>query len=127
MRGMLGLLVLTAVAAVAQNAVVYHWQDGEAARLGALLQGAGYSVRVVDSAAVVAEGGFMRAEDDLLVLGEARHFPAAGFAGVDAYLQRGGRLLLLGGQPFSEPIFMHDGHWQSRAELLEQLKTLSGT
>ncbi|MDQ0291098.1 hypothetical protein [Oligosphaera ethanolica] len=127
MRGMLGLLVLTAVAAVAQNAVVYHWQDGEAARLGALLQGAGYDVRVVDSAAVAADTAFMRAEDDLLVLGEARHFPAAGFAGVDAYLQHGGRLLLLGGQPFSEPIYIHDGHWQSRAELLEQLKTLAGT
>ncbi|MDD4538739.1 MAG: DUF4350 domain-containing protein [Lentisphaeria bacterium] len=127
MRGMLGVLVLSAVAVVAQNAVVYHWQDGEAVRLGALFREAGYGVRVVDNAAIVGNDAFMRAEDELLVLGDARHFPAAGFAGVDAYLQRGGRLLILGGQPFSEPIYLHDGRWQSRAELLEQLKTLPGT
>ena len=77
MRSMLGVVMLSAVAVMAQNAVVYHWQDGEAARLGALFRAAGYRVRVVDSAAVVADSTGMRTEDDLLVVGDARHFPAA--------------------------------------------------
>lgn len=126
MRAMLGLLLLTALAVGAQNAVIYHWQDGEAARLGALFREAGYNPRVVDSAAIVADGAFMRAEDELLVLGDAQYFPAAAFAELDAYLQGGGRLLILGGQPFTQPIYLHDGRWQSHAALLEQLKVLPG-
>jgi hypothetical protein len=123
----MGLLFLSSSVLTAQQALVHHWQEDEAARLGALLRDGGFAVRVLDNAALVAEDALAQAQDELLVLGEARHCPAAAFAGVDAFLQRGGRLLLLGGQPFTEPTYWHEGQWLSRAAMLEQLKSLPGT
>jgi hypothetical protein len=50
---------------------------------------------------------------DLLVLPYGSAFPADDWAVIQNYLQRGGNLLILGGQPFRVPVTMKDGVFQA--------------
>jgi len=54
---------------------------------------------------------------DLLILAGGKAFPAGAAGAIKGFLAGGGRLIVLGGPPFSLPLFHLDGEWLSRSEV----------
>jgi hypothetical protein len=50
----------------------------------------------------------------LLVLPYGSAFPEAAWSSISAYLEKGGNLLVLGGQPFTRAAYQSDGEWKLR-------------
>ncbi len=71
----------------------------------------------------------------LLVLPFGSAFPEAGWPSIEAFLQRGGNLLALGGRPFSRPAYHDASGWHlrdyqvrfMRALMIDQYQTTPGS
>ena len=85
--------------------------------------GLGGEVALLDGAA--ACDGRAHAALSLYVIPNARSYPAQGFAPLAAYLERGGKLLLLGGPPFQNPVWRLRGGWIDRAGIVAELQTIA--
>src|SRR5579859_319709 len=100
------ILVLPLLSPALTAQVVVFWQPGfptvssrpvDRATLSAALHPA-----FVDLKALEATGALDQAE--LLVLPYGSAFPVGAWKAIDAYLQHGGNLLVLGGQPLQAPV-----------------------
>ena len=86
--------------------------------------GLGGEVALLDGAA--ACDGRAHAALSLYVIPNARSYPAQGFAPLAAYLERGGKLLLLGGPPFQNPVWRLRGGWIDRAGIVATVLSTLG-
>ncbi len=58
----------------------------------------------------------------LYVVPHAVVYPADAFRALALYLRRHGDLLTIGGPPFTDPVWRHDGEWINRAIIRERLR-----
>ncbi|MFQ6133244.1 MAG: hypothetical protein ACE5R4_14475, partial [Armatimonadota bacterium] len=92
-----------------------------AAQTAALLREAGLGVTMLDGDRLAAEGLLASSRFDLLALPDCRAFPAEAVEPLMRYLRTGGKLLCLGGPPFSRLAWQMDGQWLDRDGLLARL------
>ena len=60
----------------------------------------------------------------VLVLPYGSAFPEGDWTAIEAFLQRGGNLVVLGGKPFARPAYQREGHWELRPETLAYSRAL---
>lgn len=60
----------------------------------------------------------------LLILPFGSAFPAESWPAIHSFLERGGNLLVIGGRPFTRPVFKENGAWQLHAPNQAYARTL---
>jgi hypothetical protein len=119
-----GLLCLCAVCISAQSPqqkpqppVVVFWEDGFPAADTAAPTRAELAAAIPNSSLASSEQlaeSLARAETRLLVLPLGSVFPEEQWPNILGFLERGGNLLVLGGQPFTRPAYRADKVWKMR-------------
>ena len=84
--------------------------DNEPVSLATLRSALGPDAQVVNLAALQNVAALENV--DLLVLPYGSAVPVSAWAGIKAYLDRGGHLLILGGQPLHVPVSGEEGHFR---------------
>ncbi|MBI3483648.1 MAG: hypothetical protein HY012_00640, partial [Acidobacteria bacterium] len=111
----------------AQPPVVVFWEEGFPVADTAAAARADFAAVVPDSFFASAEqlaDALARAETRLLVLPFGSAFPEEHWQTISAFLERGGNLLVLGGQPFTRPAYRAEKLWKLRPSTLAYTKKL---
>lgn len=82
--------------------------------LGEALKGAGVPVSVLNGEQVADPAVLTPERYFLLLVPQARVYPAAAAGALSAYLRAGGHLLVTGGPAFDRPAWKRDGRWFDR-------------
>ena len=81
--------------------------------------GAGAGIEVKEIA--WADIGLINAKnDDVVILPEAETVPYGASQAIDTYLKNGGKLVTLGGPPFSKTLYPSGGSWLTKEDLISQ-------
>jgi hypothetical protein len=110
-----------------QPPVVVFWEDGFPAGDTAAPKRADLAAAIPDSSFASSEqlaDALARTETRLLVLPFGSVFPEENWQSISAFLERGGNLLVLGGQPFTRPAYREEKVWKLRASTLAYAKKL---
>lgn len=96
---------------------VVFWQAGFPTAASQPVSRAALNQALADEAPVFADADALRSPStllgaDLLVLPYGSAFPAGGWSAIERYLENGGNLLILGGQPFRVPVITSGGKFQ---------------
>jgi len=111
----------------AQPPVVVFWEEGFPTADSAAPARADFVAAIPDSIFVSSEQlaeALARAETRLLVLPFGSAFPEENWQSIFAFLERGGNLLVVGGQPFTHPGYRDGKIWKLRASTLAFAKKL---
>ena len=80
------------------------------------LQRGGYTVATLKAIQLANASVLARDRYDVLMLLHCRSFPGRASRNVEAFLQAGGHLVLVGGFAYSRPVARVRGAWRDRAE-----------
>ena len=111
----------------AQPPVVVFWEDGFPTADTAPPARADLAAAIPTSMFATSErlaDALARAEARLLVLPFGSAFPEENWQHISAFLERGGNLLVLGGQPFTRPAYRAEKAWKLRQSTLAYAKKL---
>ncbi|NOY82872.1 MAG: hypothetical protein GXP31_17885 [Kiritimatiellaeota bacterium] len=88
---------------------------GATDRLVKALRKAGFGVTCLTGEAAADPRVLTPERFFLYVVPHSVVYPAAAFRALTLYLRRHGNLLTIGGPPFTDPVWQHDGEWVNRA------------
>lgn len=108
------LCLAVAPAASASTALVCQGIDAGLARaISDRLKNAGFAVEAASYEGLPAA---LAGRPDILVLPNARRYPAEALAALQTHLERGGSLLTVGGPAFEDLLVRQNGKWLTKAE-----------
>jgi hypothetical protein len=110
-----------------QPPVVVFWEDGFPTADTAAPARAGLAAAIPTLTFATSEqlgDALARAETRLLVLPFGSAFPEENWLSISVFLERGGNLLVLGGQPFTRPAYRAEKLWKLRPSTLAYAKKL---
>lgn len=93
-------------------------------RIAGALRASGFGVTPLSAAQVSDPAILTAARFSMLAVPNARYYPADGGNALNGYLRRGGRLLLLGGAPFTKPVWRYQNEWLDRETIQTRLRQL---
>ena len=88
------------------------------------LEGAGFEVEELSAGDLARADRLNPDRFGLLLLPESRFSPQGSREAIYSFLSAGGRLLCLGGPPFSEPMAEANGRWMTRREYERELRSV---
>ena len=88
------------------------------------IAGAGHTVMPLTATQLADPAALGRGQVDVLVLAHSPSFPGPASGTVEAFLQAGGNLVLLGGYAYARPVARVRGEWVERARLEAALRTI---
>jgi hypothetical protein len=97
-----------------------HSQNDVAHFLSKELSASGLSVTELEYNDFLQKNNDKLSSLSVVVLPDSSYFPALGAARLHEYLKHGGKLVTLGGDPFSQPLYEHDNEWCTQQEYVER-------
>jgi hypothetical protein len=105
----------------AQSPLVIFWEEGFPVADTAATARADLAMAIVGALYATSEqlaDALSRAETRMLLLPFGSAFPEENWPSISAFLERGGNLLVLGGQPFTRPAYLENKVWKLRPPTL---------